>query len=119
MGYNDFMNKVRQWDNRTSQWITRHFYIIFFEFILVAIFFGAFVNILKIIDINSDLNKTNVVERLLMTQSVNTMLIVILLLLNSFWMLYIFSSVLRMRSSLRNIDFNLSHRRTDNRNKDD
>ena len=44
MSFNDFMNKVRQWDNRTAQWIIRHFYILFFEMILVAIFIGVFVN---------------------------------------------------------------------------
>ena len=110
MGFNDFMNRVRQWDNRTSQWIIRHFYILFFEAILVAIFVGVFVNTLKIIDVNMDLHKDSVIERLLMAQSVNTLLIVILLLFNSFWMLYIFSSLLKLRSLLRNIDFNLSRR---------
>ena len=110
MGFNDFMNKVRQVDNRTSQWIVRHFYILFFEAILVAIFVGVFANALKIINVSMDLNKDNIVERLLMTQSVNTLLIVILLLFNSFWMLYIFSGMLKLRSLLRNIDFNLSRR---------
>ena len=119
MGYNDFMNKIRQWDNRTSQWIIRHFYILFFEIILVAIFLAVFVNALKIIDVSVDIQKTNIIERLLMTQTVNTLLIVILLLFNSFWMLYIFSSLLRLRSLLKNIDFNLGKRRTDQRSKDD
>lgn len=115
MGYNDFMNKVRQWDNRLSQLIIRHFYILFFEAILVAIFVAMFVNALKLIDANMLVSKTNVVERLLMVQSVNTLLIVILLLFNSFWILYIFSSLLRLRSVLKNIDFNLSRRRGDQR----
>ena len=115
MGFNDFMNKVRQWDNRSAQWIIRHFYILFFEVILVLIFLAAFANTLKVIDAGVDLNKNSVIERLLMTQSVNTLLIVILLLFNSFWMLYIFSSLLRLRSLLKNIDFNLSRRRQDQR----
>ena len=34
MAYNDFMNKVKQWDNRAAQWMSRHFYIILFEIIL-------------------------------------------------------------------------------------
>ena len=112
------MNKVRQWDNRTSQWIIRHYYILFFEAILVAIFVGVFINTLKVIDVSADLSKSSVIERLLMTQSVNTLLIVILLLFNSFWMLYIFSSLLRLRSLLKNIDFNLSKRRSEQYNKD-
>lgn len=117
MAFNDFMNKVRQWDNRTSQWIIRHFYTLFFEAILVGIFFAVFVSTLKIIDINSAIDRHDTVQRLLMTQSVNTLLILILLLINSFWTLYIFSSLLRIRSLLRNIDFNLSRRRNDSRSK--
>lgn len=119
MNFNELMNKIRQWDNRSAQWIIRHFYILFFEVILVAIFVGVFVNTLKIIDVSAEISKTSVIERLLMTQSVNTLLIVILLLFNSFWMLYIFSSLLKIRASLKNVDFNLSRRDRDQRNKND
>ncbi len=118
MGFTDLMNKVRQWDNRAAQWMVRHFYILFFEIILVGIFVGVFINTIKIIDAGVDLNKNNLIERLLMTQSVNTLLIVILLLFNSFWLLYIFSSLLKLRGILKNIDFNLSRRRNDQINKD-
>src|SRR5438105_795771 len=108
MAPNDFMNRVRQWDNRAAQWMIRHFYILFFEAILVAIFVFAFINALKIIDASVDLHRDNLVERLLLTQSMNTLLIVILMLFNSFWILYIFNSILRLRGILKNIDFNLS-----------
>ncbi len=122
MGFNDLTNTLRQWDNRSSQWFIRHFYIFFFEIILVAIFVAVFVNTLKIIDINTDLHRlsspASPLERLMFTQSINTLLIVILLLFNSFWMLYIFSSLLRLRSLLKNIDFNLSKRRNDRRYND-
>ncbi len=118
MGFNNFMNKIRQWDNRSAQFIVRHFYILFFEIILVVIFVATFINSLKIIDVSIDVQKSSVLEKLLMAQSVNTLLIVILLLFNSFWILYIFNSLLRLRSVLKNIDFNLSHRRNDQRNKD-
>ena len=119
MGFNNFMNKIRQWDNRSAQWIVRHFYILFFEIILVVIFIAAFINALKIIDIGIDVQRSTILERLLMAQSVNTLLIVILLLFNSFWILYIFGSLLRLRSLLKNMDFNLSRRRSDQRHKDD
>jgi hypothetical protein len=115
MGYNDFMNKIRQWDNKMAQWMVRHFYILFFEIILVVIFVAVFINALKVIDVATDMQKSSLIERLLMTQSVNTLLIVILLLFNSFWILYIFNSLLRLRGILKNIDFNLSHRRGDER----
>ena len=118
MGFNDFMNKVRQWDNRSAQWIVRHFYILFFEVILVGIFLALLWNSSKVIDAGVEIQRNSVIERLLLTQSVNTLLITLLLLFNSFWMLYIFSSLLRLRSLLKNIDFNLSRRRSDERNKD-
>lgn len=118
MGFQDFMNKVRQWDNRMAHWMIKHFYILFFEFILVGIFVAVFINTLKIIDVSIEVQKSNILERLLMTQTVNTLLIVILLLFNSFWILYIFSSLLRLRGLLKNIDFNLSRRRDDGRHKD-
>ncbi len=118
MSYQDFMNKIRQWDNRSAQWIVRHFYLLFFEFILVIIFVATFANSLKIIDVSIDAQKSTILEKLLMAQTVNTLLIVILLLFNSFWILYIFSSILKLRSVLKNIDFNLSHRRNDQKPKD-
>ena len=114
MSFTDFMNKVRQMDNRAAQWMVRHFYILFFEIILVAIFVGVFINALKIIDVGVDLHKGSLIERLMLAQSVNTLLIVILLLFNSFWILYIFSGILRLRGILKNIDFNLSKRRGEN-----
>ena len=115
MSFNDFMNKVRQWDNRTAQWVVRHFYILFFEVILVAIFIGMFINAIKLVDIGMDIHKNDIIERLLLNQSVNTLLITILLLFNSFWLLYIFGGLLRVRNLLKNIDFNLG-RRPDQRN---
>ncbi len=118
MGFNDFMNKIRQWDNRSAQFIVRHFYILFFEIILVVIFVVTFVNALKIIDVSIDAPKGSILERLLMAQTVNTLLIVILLLFNSFWILYIFNSLLKLRNVLKNIDFNLSRGRPDQRGKD-
>ena len=118
MSFNDFMNKVRQWDNRTAQWMIRHFYILFFEMILVVIFIGVFVNALKVIDVAIDIHKNDIIERLLMVQSVNTLLIAILLLFNSFWLLYIFGGLLRLRNLLKDIDFNLS-RRNGPRNKNE
>ncbi len=118
MGFNDFMNTVRQWDNRMAQWIVKHFYILFFEIILGVILVATFFNAIKVIDIGIDIHKNQIIERLLLTQSVNTLLITILLLFNSFWILYIFSSLLRLRGLLKNIDYNLSKRRDDKKSTD-
>ncbi len=102
-----------------AQWIIRHFYILFFEVILAGIFIATFVNALKIIDIGFDIQKPQIIERLLMAQNINTLLITVLLLFNSFWLLYIFSSILKLRGILKNIDYNLGRRRSDKNHQDD
>ena len=118
MATNDLMNKVRQWDYRAAQWMSRHFYIILFEIILVIIFVVAFINTLKILDASFDIHRNNVLERLFLTQSVNTTLIVVLLLLIALGVLNIINNNLRLRGTLKNIEFNLSKRRTDHKPQD-
>ena len=113
MGYNDLMYKVRQWDNRAAQWMGRHFYIILFEIILAIIFLLAFINTLKLLDTSFDLHKGSVADRLLLNQSINSTLIVMLLILISLGVLNIINSNTRLRGVLKNIEFNLSKRRTD------
>jgi hypothetical protein len=115
MAYNDFMNKVKQWDNRAAQWMGRHFYIILFEAILGLIFLFAFINALKILNTSFDVQKSSVTDQLLLAQSFNSILIVMLLLLIALGMLNIINSGLRIRSVLKNIEFNLSKRRTDHK----
>ncbi|MBL8013187.1 MAG: hypothetical protein JNN05_05010 [Candidatus Omnitrophica bacterium] len=115
MGFGDFMNKVRQWDNRSAQWMMKHFYMLFFEFILVGVFVFFFMNTFKVIDASDHIPKYDAMANLLLAQTTNTSLIVILLLFNSFWMLYIFNSILRLRSVLKNIEYNLTRKRTDRR----
>ncbi|MFA5088216.1 MAG: hypothetical protein WC552_04195 [Candidatus Omnitrophota bacterium] len=111
MPFNDFMSKVRQWDNRSAKWITRHFYLLFFEIVLVIIFLAFFVNTMKTIDISVSVSENNIGERLLASQAVNLSIIVMLMLLNSFWMLYIFNSILRLRAILSDMNYNLNKRR--------
>jgi len=111
MSFKDFMGRVRSLDNQMSRWIVRHFYILFFEVILVVIFIAIFVITIKVIDISVAVPRDNTVERLLLMQSVNSIIIVFLLLLNSFWMLYMFNAIIRMRGSLREINFNILKRR--------
>lgn len=111
MAVNDLMAKVRYWDNRSAKWMMRHFYIFFFEVFLVAIFVWCFTNNLHLIDISSLLARTSLVERLLLTQTINSVIIIVLLLLNSFWMLFIFGNIIRFRSLLKEMNFNLSKRK--------
>ena len=114
MGYYDMMNKVRQWDNRAAQWMSRHFYIILFEIILSIIFLLAFVNALKILNISFDVHKGSVTDQLLLSQSLNSTLMVMLLVLIALGVLNIINSNSRLRNVLKNIEFNLSKRRSDN-----
>ena len=111
MGLNDFMAKVRYWDNRSAKWMMRHFYILFFEIFLVSIFVWCFINNLHLIDIGSSLSQGSLIERLILTQTVNSVIVIILLMLNSFWMLFIFGNMLRFRSLLKEISFHVSKRK--------
>lgn len=106
MAFADLMNKIRHWDNRMAKWIIRHFYILFFEVLLVFIFLLFFANAVSTIDLNVPAVKENLFGRLLFLQTVNTLIIVFLLLLNSFWMLYIFRIMIRMQTTLRDVSFN-------------
>ena len=105
------MNKVRYWDNRSAKWMMRHFYILFFEIVLVLAFLAFFVNTIQVINASIDVSKNSTLENLLLTQSMNGLIIVFLLLMNSFWMLYMFNGIIRIRMILRDISFQLNRRR--------
>lgn len=110
MSFEDFMAKVRYWDNRCARWMMRHFYIIFFEFVLVVVFFIYFYNIFRVIDLAAQTSPNSILEQLLAQQAVNTLIIIVLLILNSFWMLFIFDGLNRLRTLLREISYNLMRR---------
>jgi hypothetical protein len=118
MAYSDFLNKVKQWDYRAAQWMGRHFYIILFEAILVIIFLFAFINALKILNASFSVQRNNVPEQLLLAQSFNSILIVMLLILIALGIFNIINSNSRLRSTLKNIEFNLSKRRTDQKSQE-
>ena len=119
MTSNDLINKIRQWDNRAAQWMGRHFYIILFEAILAIIIILSFINALRLFDTGFDAHKASVTDRLLLNQSINATLIVMLLILISLGVLNIINSNSRLRSVLKNIEFNLSKRRNDSKPQDD
>ncbi len=111
MAFGDFMNKVRQLDTQAARWMMRHFYILFFEFVLVIIFFIFLYNTFHTIDLAQQSDKHDVMEQLLLQQSTNTHVIIILMLLNSFWMLYVFNEISRVRTILKDISFYQSRRK--------
>ncbi len=115
MSYKNIINKINYWDRIVSKWMLRHFYFIFFQTVLVAIFIFWFINTIKMIDIGFQLSKDNIAEHILMNQSVNTSIIILLLLLNSFWLLYIFNTLQRLNNVVRDINYNFG--RMKNRSK--
>jgi len=111
MSFDDFMAKIRYWDNRCARWMMRHFYIIFFEFVLVAIFFIFFFNTFRALDIFASVPSDDVIGNLLIQQNTHTLIIIVLLLLNSFWMLFMFNGLNRLRILLKDINFTLMRRK--------
>lgn len=103
----NIIDKIRHWDKKSAQWILKHFYILFFEVVLVVIFIFFFINAMSVVELGFDLNKNSHVEKLLHTQSVNTTLLLLLILFNSFWMLFIFRAIMSIRSSARSIEYNI------------
>ncbi len=117
MSFKDTMNKIRYWDNLTAKWLMRHFYFMFFQIVLFIIFLFWFVNLFKVIDTHVAVPAENLTERILLTQSTNSTIIVFLLLLNSFWMLYIFNTLQRTNTLLKEMNYNLLRFRTRYKNK--
>lgn len=115
MAFKDFMSKIRYWDNLAAKWLMRHFYFMFFQIVLFVIFLFWFVNMFNVIDTSYQIPKTSLLERAVMTQSVNAAIIVLLLLLNSFWMLYIFNGIQRLINILKDISYNLNRLRLRNK----
>ena len=107
MAFKNFMSKIRYWDNLTAKWLMRHFYFMFFQIVLFIVFLFWFVNMFNVIDINDQASKSSILERSAMTQSVNATIMVLLLLLNSFWMLYVFKGIQSMMNLLKDINYNI------------
>ena len=107
----DLMTKIRYWDTVMVKWLMRHFYMTFFQIVLVVVFVFWFINTISVIDIGSQ-TPVNLAERALVNQSVNMNLIVFLMLLNSFWLLFMFSTIQNLRSLLKDIIYNTSRLRT-------
>jgi len=110
------MSKIRYWDNIAAKWLMRHFYFMFFQIVLFIIFLFWFVNMFNVIDTNYQIPRSSVLERAVITQSINTTIMVLLLLLNSFWMLYIFNGIQRLVNLLRDVNYSINQLRTRSKN---
>ncbi len=112
MGVSDLFSKVRQLDNLFARWLMRHFYFIFFEFVLVGVFFLYFYEAKRTLDQLTLTSSTTKVEALLGQQNINTLIIGALMILNSFWMLYMFNGIERLRVILKDISYSLMRRKS-------
>ena len=115
MAYKDFMNKVRYWDNQTSKWMMKHFYFMFFQIVLVAIFVAWFINTINSIEASVKASATSAIDQLLVNQSFSFTIVVLLMLLNSFWMLYMFNSIQRLTNILKDISYGINKMRYQNK----
>ncbi|OGX33834.1 MAG: hypothetical protein A3C36_01455 [Omnitrophica WOR_2 bacterium RIFCSPHIGHO2_02_FULL_52_10] len=115
MPFQDIMSKVRYLDNLAAKWLMRHFYFMFFQIVLFVIFLFWFVNMFNVIDTSYQVSSASALERAVMTQSINVTIIVLLLLLNSFWMLYVFNGIQRLANLLKDINYNINRLRIRNR----
>ena len=111
MSFQDFTSKLRQWDNRSNQWFSKNFSILLFELVLAVIFFFFINTMMDVFTISSQVHRSNIVEQILLSQAGFMMLIVLLLIFNSFLMLYLFNNMLKIRGVLKNLDYSLSRRR--------
>lgn len=112
MPYKHIINTIRYWDNLTAKWLMRHFYFMFFQIILVAIFLVWFVNLFNVIDSTFHIPEEGTpIQRMLATQSINMTIVVLLIILNSFWMLFIFSAIQRIGNLLKDMTYHLSRLR--------
>jgi hypothetical protein len=113
MAQSEWLNKIRQWDNRAGQWMSRHFYLIIFQVILIVIFGLAFFICLKMINTSFVVAKNDIPDQLLLIQTYNSMLMVVLLILLSLGVLNIINHNSRIKGAIKSIEFNLSKRRAD------
>ena len=104
MSFNDFMSKIRYWDSLITRWIMRQFYL--FQIPLWIIFFVWLFNTLNIIDTQGHITDSMIAEKIQQTQSINVAILILILLLNSFWMLYMFNALQGIRLLLKDINYN-------------
>lgn len=112
MSFENFMNKIRYLDNLLAKWLMRHFYLLFFQFVLLVVFLFWFVNMFNVIDTSLQVSKASVLERIMASQNINITIIVLLMLLNSFWLLYMFNLMQRIGNNLRDLSYQISRMRS-------
>ncbi|MFT5386973.1 MAG: hypothetical protein ACI9F2_001184 [Lysobacterales bacterium] len=111
MASSSFISKIRHFDNVTAKWLMRHFYFIFFQIILVILFLFWFTNLFSIIDFNIGVPNKTFTDTILTNQATTLSVMVFLMLLNSFWMLYMFNCIIRIMHTQKDMSYTLSRMR--------
>jgi len=116
MSRTSFMNKVRYWDSLIAKSLMRHFYFMFFQIVLVIVFFFWLANTIQVIDVKFEVaQSSSLIERIMVAETINTSIIVLLLLLNSFWMLFIFNGIQYLGNLLKDVNYNINKLRAGNK----
>ena len=115
MSYKSMLTKIRYLDNLVAKWMLKHFYFLFFQIVLTCIFVFWFTNILKTIDLNFQTSHNNIIENILLSQSNSHNIMVLIMILNSFWLLYIFNCLQKQTNILNEIKYHIIRQK--NRNK--
>lgn len=111
MNFTQMMSKIRRADNKLAKSIMRHSYLMIFQLVLFVIFMVWLINTSDIIALKFKIDTTQTIESILITHSINSSIIIFLILLNSFWMLYMFSTMQRMSYSLKDISYHTNRTR--------
>ncbi len=113
MASKDFVKKLQHLDHKTARWLMRHFYFTFFQLVLLIVFVFMFRNLLNVIDIGYHLPDQTGIEASLHTLNVNSIIIGVLLFLNSFWMLYMLNALQRLGNLIKDVSYNINRLRVD------
>lgn len=101
-----FLEKYRQWDREVSKFLTRHFYFSFFQIVIGVVFAYWLISFINLLNILAKNKFETASELLLINQTLNISFMLFLLLLNSFWILYILNNSNRMANSMKNVSYN-------------
>jgi hypothetical protein len=104
----ELSKKIRYWDHLVSKWLMRHFYFFFFHIVLFLIFITLIFNIVQMMGLNSSDNPDGSLHRLLLVQNYNIVLLVFLMILNGFWVLNMFQTLIRMTGLLKDMGYHIS-----------
>lgn len=113
----DLFKNIRYWDQQISKWLMRYFYFFFFHIILFIIFINLIINIFRSSHYEASDDIAVNLQKMLSMQNYNIMLMVFLMILNSFWLLNLLQTLMRIVGQLKDSNYHLSRLRFNNHKK--